>query len=213
MTSPRLVHGGLVTMDAGSGVVLRVFGLQYNPDTLTRTLQPQATGGDAAERTEPLRFRAPAVETLSVEIEIDLTDELEHPGQARSGVDAGIHPQLAALEGLVNPTADGLAAGIELARSGGLEILPVEAPLTVFVWGRHRVVPVRLTQVTVTEEAFDAELNPIRARVGLAMRVLTVDDLGAEHRGGTLYLAQLRGREQLAGRVTGSLAELGISGI
>ena len=59
----------------------------------------------------------------------------------------------------------------------------MEAPLTLFVWSKSRIVPVRLTEFSVTEEAFDAELNPIRAKVSLGMRVLSVDDLGFDAQG------------------------------
>ena len=73
-----------------------------------------------------------------------------------------------------------------------LEVLPIEAPLTLFVWGAQRVVPVRVTDLSITEEAFDAALNPIRAKVSLGLRVLSVDDLGFDHRGGTLFMGYLR---------------------
>ena len=89
-------------------------------------------------------------------------------------------------------------------RGGGtLEILPPEAPLLVFVWSRNRIVPVRVTEFSVTEEAFDPDLNPIRAKVSLGLRVLTTDDLGYAHRGGTLFLAYLRTREALAAQRAG----------
>ena len=56
------------------------------------------------------------------------------------------------------------------------------APLTLFIWSKNRIVPVRLTDFSITEEAFDPELNPIRAKVSLGMRVLNVDDLGFDAR-------------------------------
>ena len=71
-------------------------------------------------------------------------------------------------------------------------MLPLEAPLTLFVWSKQRVVPVRVTELSITEEAFDVDLNPIRAKVSLGLRVLSVDDLGFDHRGGTLFMAYLR---------------------
>ena len=54
--------------------------------------------------------------------------------------------------------------------------------------------PVRLTEFSITEEAFDTALNPIRAKVSTAMRVLTVDDLGFDDRGGLLYLIYQQGK-------------------
>ena len=67
-------------------------------------------------------------------------------------------------------------------------------PLTLFVWSRSRVEPVRISELSVTEEAFDPNLNPIRAKLSLSMRVLTVDDLGFETKGGALFLDHLAGR-------------------
>ena len=211
MTSPRLVKGGIVQVEPASGHTLTVIALQYNPDSLTRTLQLQSSGGDGGDRSQALRLRGAAVETLKVEAELDATDRLEHPDQNATTVSLGLHPQIAALELLVQPTSASLQANDVLARSGTLEVLPIQAPLTLFVWGRSRVVPVRVTDLSVTEEAFDAALNPIRAKVSLGLRVLSVDDLGFDHRGGTLFLGHLRSREALAATAsTTALSALGI---
>lgn len=201
-------------MDAGTGAVLRVLALQYNPDTVTRSLTAQATGTDSADRSEALRLKGPAVETYTLDIELDLTDALEHPADNPAATDVGLHPTLAGLDALVNPTLATLMANDALARAGRLEILPMEAPLTLFVWSRQRIVPVRLTQLTITEEAFDTALNPILAKVSLGMRVLTVNDLGFDHRGGAIFLSYLRITERLAARAAaGTLGQLGITSI
>lgn len=205
MISPRLVKGGLVQVDVTTGRPLRVIALQYNPDSLTRTLQVQSSGGDGGDRSQALRLKGSAVETLKLEAEIDATDRLEQPDQNPDVVSLGIHPQLAALEVLVHPSSASLQANEALAASGVLEIVPLEAPLTLFVWSKQRVVPVRVTDLSVTEEAFDVFLNPIRARVSLGMRVLSVDDLGFDHRGGTLFMGYLRTKESLAAKA-GSVA-------
>ena len=212
--SPRLLKGGLVQMDPGSGRVLRVIGLQYNPDTLSRTLQIQATG-EGGDRTEAMRLKGAAVETIKVEIEIDAADDrLGDPQSNPVAVKLGIQPELAALEALVQPRADALQANDALAGAGVLEVLPLEAPLTLFVWSKQRVVPVRVTDLSITEEAFDVALNPIRAKVSLGLRVLSVDDLGFKHRGGTLFMAYLRNKESLAGKATAvQLGDLGVEGL
>jgi hypothetical protein len=214
MISPKLVKGGLVLVDPATGRTQRVIALQYNPDSLTRSLQVQSSGGEGADRSQALRLKGPAVETLKLEVEIDATDRLEFPDQNAATVQSGIHPQLAVLETLVHPTSQALQTNDTLAGSGVLEVLPIEAPLTLFVWGKNRIVPVRITDLSVTEEAFDANLNPIRAKVSLGMRVLSVDDLGLEHRGGALFMGYLRGREAMADQA-GSvpLSQLGIEGI
>jgi hypothetical protein len=211
MTSPRLVKGGIVTVDPQSGRTLRTISLQYNPDSVKREVQVQAAGESGGDRSQALRLKGAAAETITVEAEIDATDRLEFPTEHRTAVEHGIHPDLAALETLVQPTSEALQANDALARSGVLEVLPIEAPLTIFVWGPDRVVPVRITTLSITEDAFDAQLNPIRATVSLGMRVLTVDDLGFDHRGGSLFMAHLRSRESFAG-ASGSvpLSTLGI---
>ena len=114
-----------------------------------------------------LRLRGPAVETIKLEAELDATDQLEFPTlQANKPyVQFGLHPQLAQLEMLVNPTVETLIADDNMANAGTLEIIPLEQPLTLFVWSKSRVVPVRLTDFSITEEAFDPQLNPIRAKV------------------------------------------------
>lgn len=213
MISPRVVKGGIVELDATTGRVRRVIALQYNPDSLARTITAQAAGagGDPAQA---LRLKGVAVETLRLEAEIDATDRLEFPDRNADARTMGIHPQLAALEVLVHPKSATLRANDALAATGQLEILPVEAPLTLFVWSKQRVVPVRLTELTIAEEAFDTALNPIRAKVTLAMRVLSVDDLGFEHRGGALFMAHLRGKEALAARAgSAAVSRLGVEAI
>jgi hypothetical protein len=214
MTSLRLVKGGIVQLDPQSGRTLLVIALQYNPDSVSRTVQVQAAGEAGGDRSQALRLKGAASETIKVEAEIDATDDLEHPDQHATAIAHGIHPQLAALEGLVQPSADALQANDTLSRSGVLEVLPMEAPLTLFLWGRSRVVPVRITELSITENAFDAALNPVRATVSLGMRVLTVDDLGFDHRGGALFMTHLRSQEALA-RQAGSvdLATLGVEAI
>ena len=213
--SPKLIKGGLVVLDAASGAVQRTIALQYNPDTLTRTYQVQGAGGDSGgERAQAFRLKGPAIESITLEAEIDATDSLEHPDQNANAVAFGIAPQLAALESLVNPSTRELLALNALAQSGTLEILPPEGPLVLFIWSASRVVPVRVTEFSITEEAFDAALNPIRAKVSLGLRVMTTDDLGFDHRGGSIFINHLRTREALAGKTgAASLPTLGISNL
>src|SRR5205085_11884066 len=98
--------------------------------------------------------------------------------------------------------------------NGTREILPPEAPLVLFIWSKSRVVPVRVSEFSITEEAFDAALNPLRAKVSLGMHVMTTDDLGFTHKGGTIFMSYLRTREALAGKVgAAALKSLGVSGL
>jgi len=211
--SPRVVKGGIVLIDPATAAVARVIALQYNPDTLSRTLQVQAMEGEG-DRLEALRLKAPPIETLKLEAEIDATDQLEFPDQNPLASQAGIYPQLAALETIVYPASAQLQANDILAQTGTLEIAPLEAPLTLFVWSKTRVLPIRITEFSITEEAFDTALNPIRAKVSLGLRVLSVTDLSFGHKGGMLFMAYLQGKERLAAQSpAGSLSALGIAGI
>ncbi len=213
--SPKLLKGGLIVLAPNGTRARRVISLQYNPDTLTRTYQVQGVGGEGGgERAQPFRLKGAAIESIKLDAEIDATDQLEFPDQNPAATEVGIAPQIAVLETLVNPTTAELLAVDADARGGTLEILPPESPLVLFVWSRSRVVPVRVTDFSVTEEAFDPNLNPIRAKVSIGLRVLTVDDLGYSHRGGTLFLSYLRTREALAARVPGTtLQSLGLSNL
>ena len=211
--SPRLIKGGLVVLDPASGAVRRIIALQYNPDTITRSYQVQGVGGEGGgERAQPFRLKGPAIESIKLDAEIDATDALEHPDQNANTVRFGIAPQLAVLEALVNPTTAELDALNALSMSGTLEILPAEAPLVLFVWSPSRVVPVRVTDFSITEEAFDAQLNPLRAKVSLGLRVMTTDDLGFDHRGSSVFLSHLRTREALATKTgAATLESLGLT--
>ena len=213
--SPKLLKGGLVILAPGGATVRRVVSLQYNSDSLTRTYQVQGVGGEGgAERAQPFRMKGPAIESIKLDAEIDATDQLEFPDQNPVATEVGIAPQLAALEGFTRASSSDLLAVDSDAQGGTLEILPPEAPLVLFIWSRSRIAPVRVTEFSVTEEAFDPSLNPIRAKVSLGLRVLTTDDLGYAHRGGTLFLAYLRTREALAARLPGApLQSLGISSL
>ena len=211
--SPRLLKGGIVLIDPGTAAVKRVIVLQYSPDTLSRSFQVQAIGGESGDRSEALRLKGAPVETIKLEAEIDATDQLEFPDQNQAATQVGIFPQLAALETLIYPTSAQLNNNNRLAKIGTLEIVPMETPLALFVWSKTRILPVRVTELSVTEEAFDPNLNPIRAKVSLGLRVLSVNDLGFDHKGGSLFMNYLQQKESFAAMSAGALNALGITGI
>lgn len=209
--SPKLQSGGLVLLNPETGAVERVIALQYNPETLSRTLQVQGVG-EGGDRSEALRLKGPPVETVSLEAEIDATDQLEV--RESEAVQTGLLSQLAALETVIYPEAAEIQANEQRAASGTLEIVPMQAPLTLFVWSKSRVMPVRITDFQITEEAFDPSLHPIRAKVSLTLRVLSVDDLGFTHKGGSLFLTYHQAKERLAGKAPAAvLGQLGLEGI
>ena len=212
--SPSILKSGIVLIDPDTSAVKRIIVLQYNPDTLSRTLQVQGVGAPEGDRSEALRLKGPPVETIKVEAEIDATDQLELPDQNRVATQVGISPILAALETIIYPTSTQLQRNNSLAQAGTLEIAPMESALTLFVWSKTRILPVRVTDLSITEEAFDTALNPTRAKVSLGLRVLNVNDLGFDHKGGNLFMTYLRQKEQLAAMLQGgALGALGLTGI
>lgn len=213
--SPRVLKGGLVLLDPNSFAILPngIIALQYNPDTLTRTLKVKGAG-EGGDRSEALRLTGPPVETIKLDAEIDATDQLEFPGDNPNAVQHGIFPQLAALETLVYPASATLQTNHTLAQLGVFEIMPMLAPMSLFVWSASRIVPVRITDFSITEEAFDPALNPLRAKVSLGMQVLSIDDLDFGDKGGGLYMAYQRRKESLAQLYQyGTQAALGITGL
>ena len=193
--SPRLVKGAIVGIDPFNPLA-SVIVFQYNPDSLTRTLQAQTTGSQGGDRSEALRLKGAPVETITVNIEIDATDQLEKSDPLATSL--GIYPQLSALEMLVYPKSALVIANTVLLAVGTIEIIPPAAPFTLFIWGPKRVVPVRLTTFTITEEAYDVSLNPIRAKVALGLRVLSYNDFPLTHPGYSLFLAHQVVKEAMA---------------
>jgi hypothetical protein len=210
--SPRVLKAGIVLLNPVSSAIDRIIALQYNPGQLSRTLKAQTI--DDANKSQALRLKGPPVETYTLEAEIDATDQLEFPDQNPEVRDNGLSPMLSALESMVYPKSGDLLAGNSIASSGSLEIIPTDGPLILFVWSKNRVVPVKLTSFSVTEEAFDPNLNPILAKISLGMQVLTVNDLGFDNKGGNLYMAYQQQKEQLATKFKpGLLSTLGLTQI
>lgn len=193
--SPKLLKGAIVSLDPNVGVPLGVITFQYNPEQVTRTLAPQSVG-DEPDRTEILRLKGPPVETIKCTVEIDATDRLAASDPV--ALQFGIQPQLSALELLVYPSSAVLIANEVLSTVGTVEILPMESALTLFVWSKTRVTPVRITDIDITEEAFDPQLNPILAKVSLGMRVLNINDVGFMSPAGALYMVYQIEKEALS---------------
>ena len=211
--SPKLIRSGLVLISPETGAVERIITLQYAPETLSRQLEAQSMQ-DEADRSQPLRLAGPAKETISLEAAIDATDQLEFPRENAEVTESGIFPALSALETMLHPTSAQLERQNVQAAAGSFEISPAETPLALFVWSARRVVPVRLDSLQITEEFFDNNLNPIRAKVSLSLRVLSVDDLGFGHRGSGLFMAYLQSKEQLASKAfAGTLSALGVEAL
>jgi hypothetical protein len=200
--TPKLQKGALaVYPDHTAGMApTRVIYFQYNPDSLKRTLAdrappPPKKGNVGAAKEDVLRVQGPPIETIGVTIELDA---LENPPVAANG----LHPALATLELLMYPSTNELQRIAQESQQGKANISPAALPLVLFVWGQSRVVPVDITSFSVTEEAFDTSLNPIRAKVELAMRVLTKMELPSQSLGGSAWGSYHQQKETLASQHT-----------
>lgn len=192
-THPRsaaLLHGAIVSVDAVSKIRTEI-PFRYNPEALSRTLEPRIIGGESGQMSRGVRFTGAAEETIEAELVLDASDQLE-AGRAPSGV----LPQLNALELLLHPESNSVINSQALLDKGMIEIGPYVAPLTLFVWGQHRTIPVLITRLSTREELFDPQLNPVRATVSISMRVLSYSDLAPGQSGYDLFLAFQQNRER-----------------
>lgn len=192
--SPKLLKGAIVGFDIANPLA-RVIIFQYNPAKLTRSLKAKAQT-DQRKTSETTRLKGAPEETIKLDIEIDATDQLEKADGV--AVNMGIYPQLSALEMLMYPKSASVISNIALIATGTKEIVPLEAPFTLFIWGVKRVVPVRLIEFTINEEAYDTQLNPIMAKVSLGMLVLSYNDFPFTHPGYHAFLAHQVMKETMA---------------
>src|SRR5882672_4019036 len=192
--SPRLLKGAIVGVDLLNPLASIVV-FQYNPDTMTRRLEARAVSSEG-DRGEAFRLTGAPKETITLSIEIDATDQLEQANPLATSM--GIYPTLAALEMLLYPKSALVIANTILSLIGTIQVIPVEAPMTLFVWGPQRVLPVRLTSLSITEEAHDPLLNPIRAKVELSLTVLSYHDLTVTSPGQALFLVHHITKEIMA---------------
>ncbi|MGM0583444.1 MAG: hypothetical protein ACQEUZ_02170 [Pseudomonadota bacterium] len=204
--SPRLMKGALVAFRPPVPAPT-VIPFQFNPESMARTLE--ARGAEAEGARESFRLAGAPREGIKLDCVLDATDDLE-AGEPQA-TESGLHPRLAALEMLLYPRSANVIANAALLQAGVVEILPAKGPFVIFIWGRRRILPVKLAGLTITEEAFDPALNPIRAKVGLELKVLGYSDLQASHPGYAMFLSHQIVKETLAaiGRAEGLGAALG----
>lgn len=202
--SPRTIRGAIVGFDI-LNPVSRVVAFQYNPDEVSRSLKIQSGGGQGGAGAEALRLSGAPIETISMKVEMDATDKLE-TGDALT-TNLGIYPQLSALEMMLYPSSASVISNLAALAVGTIEVVPQEAVFTLLVWGKKRIVPVRIDSLSITEQAHDINLNPIRAEVSLGLQVLSYDDFTASHKGRYVYMAHQVIKEAMA--VAGSLNSLG----
>ena len=183
--SPKLLKAGFVQLDPVTAVVGGVHVFQYNPETLVRRLE-----GVSSVPPPPPGVPAAPRETVTFTLVLDASDKLQAGDPATQ--QTGLLPAISALE---------------------LLLYPAGAGLTVWVSGGRRIVPVRITEMQIVEQAFDPALNPIRAEIAVTLQVLKDADLASNPRGRALWDAHLAAIQQLAKTDVGTLAALGLTGI
>lgn len=193
-----LLRGALIEYGSDVlGPIPNVVVFQFNPEQISRTLNIASShsGADSPETarlTEARTTSGPPVETFSITSHFSAADDLGK-NNALSAIPRvfGVGPQLAALEKMVYSSAGLLSAAIGAAidavgdalglggdDEGATRATPREAaPKILFFWGPSRVLPVEIRSMSITEQKFDALLNPVQAQVeiGLAVANITPD--------------------------------------
>jgi hypothetical protein len=185
--SPKLVKAGFVQLDPVTAAVSGILVFQYNPETLVRRLDATTT----VVPPPPAPLPSPR-ELVTFTLALDAADKLQAGDPVAQ--QSGILPAISALELLLYPASNAL---------------------TVWVSGPRRVVPVRITEMQIMEQAFDPALNPIRAEVSVSLQVLKDADFANNARGKAIWDAHLSTLQQLAkaAYAGGTLANLGLTAI
>ncbi|NES82464.1 MAG: hypothetical protein F6K63_14650 [Moorea sp. SIO1G6] len=153
--SPRWLRGAIVALDPANPLASVIL-FQYNPETMTRSLTPRTAGADLSAQgksdldpTEAKRISGPPKESIILKMAIDATDRLEQADTM--AVTLGIHPQMATLEMLMYPKTLSVLTNSAMSKAGTLEIVAMEAPLTLFIWGGNRILPVRVESMSIEQ--------------------------------------------------------------
>ena len=199
--APKMLKGAFIRLDVtGIGIAPQIVVFQYNPETLSRKFKPYEKPVDKeGTKPDPTAQDAPydPDEEMDVVVELDATDDLEEPEQHPITMVSGVADRIAALEMLMYPSDElGLLSSAVASLAGALGIgvsAPIpkrrESPTVLLVWGPGRIVPVKISSFAVEEQAFNAALYPIRAKVTVGVKVLTEDYFTAKQLGRDLSAA------------------------
>jgi hypothetical protein len=214
---PNLQKGALAvypTHTPGSQpTTLIVF--QFNPESMRRTLAHRAPpvppdGKTGAAKEDVLRVAGPPLETINMTVEMHAADQLEEPDENSAVAQNGLHPALATLELLMYPPTLSAQKIEEQAARGAVQVSPADLPLVLLIWGKSRVVPVKLTSFAISEDAFDTRLNPVSAKVELGLQVLTYMEFTDSSIGRDAFIAYQKAKESLAQQNTSGNNQAGI---
>lgn len=178
---------------------------QFNPESMRRTLAHRAApapteGKSGAAKEDVLRVAGPPLETINLTVDMHAAEQLDDPDDDKNAAVAqhGLHPALATLELLMYPPTLNAQKIEEQAARGVVQVSPADLPLVLLIWGKSRVVPVKLTSFAIAEDAFDTRLNPISAKVELGMQVLSYMEFTDSSIGRDAFLAYQKAKENLA---------------
>src|SRR5260370_3274624 len=176
---------------------------QFNPEAMKRTLahragRAAAEGKSGSAKEDVLRVAGPPLETINLTVDMHAADQLAEPDQNASVAEHGLHPALATLELLMYPPTLNAKKIEEQAARGQVQVSPADLPLVLLVWGKQRVVPVKLTSFAIAEDAFDTRLNPIAAKVELGVQLLTYMEFTSSSIGRDAFIAYQKAKESLA---------------
>lgn len=207
--SPLLLKGALIYFGAPMLIPIpNIIIFQYNPETMTRTLNPWkpperavtvaddgSTSRADLSATQRYGLSQPfdPEETFSLTLELDATDALAEPESHPIAVATGVADRLAAIEMLMYPPGDSLLGGLLGSVSGSVsfsagglsigaeaqsaQLQQKSAPIVLFFWGPGRIVPVRITSLSIEEQQYSPLLYPTRAKASIGIKVLDLDDL------------------------------------
>ena len=180
-----MVKGALVEFTSAFGAsVPNVVMFQFNPETLRHSWS-HSRGEAEPAGANPFGVTGMPNETFSFSLVMDVAQQLEDSdASVRSEAEgSGIYNRLAALELLLFPkdkSDDGLLSPLTDAAGGESRPTPAaQVPAVLFVWGVGRILPVRVTSLTITEKLYDRNLNPIYADANVELRVLTPTELAS----------------------------------
>jgi hypothetical protein len=170
---------------------------QYNPETMTHTWTPAApeVTPNAGNKPNPLAVKGLPGESFSFTLAMDSSDMIADGSPVAVGLATatGLYSRLAALEMLLYPTgsftSNKLLGAVSSAIGNALlgssaqvdpSVPQYMMPTVLFVWGPNRILPVRLTSLTITEKLYDSLLlNPTHAEASVGVQVLTPDEVTA----------------------------------
>jgi hypothetical protein len=173
---------------------------QINPEAITHTWTEATAPQPPSEtkvKVDPLAVSGVPGETFAFTLFLDANDEIADAGSnplaaALANV-SGVYPRLAALEmlqypmgsvtagllGQVTAANNAIGLGVSVTGSSGQNVPQSQVPVALFVWGLQRIMPVRVTALTITERLYDSALHPIHAEAQITLRVLTPDEVVA----------------------------------